>query len=229
MNLPSELLRALELPKVELEVLEDLSPPGGSGFLRVVRRRLRLRRSDGSYSEPFIYDEVERQALDAVVIAAHYLDQGVRHVYLRSAVRPPVILRRRDRHEVPGSTARHGLWELPAGLVEVHEQSEEGIVHTATRELAEELGFHVSAQAIAPLGPSTFPACGSFGERHYYFMVEVDPRERRPPSLDGSVLESAGAVRSVPLGVALQFCTQGRLEDAKTELGLRRLAEALER
>jgi ADP-ribose pyrophosphatase len=229
MNLPPELLQSLELPEMELEVLEDLSPPGVSGFLRVVRRRLRLRRNDGSWSEPFVYDEVERHALDAVVIAAHYLDGGVRHVYLRSAVRPPVTLRGRDRYDVPGSTGRLGLWELPAGLVEVHEQSEDGIVHTAKRELAEELGFDVPAQAFAPLGPSTFPACGAFGERHYFFMVEVNPRERRSPSLDGSVLESVGSICTVPLGAALQLCALGKLEDAKTELGLRRLAEVLER
>ena len=225
MNLPSELLDSLQFPDVELEVLEDISPPQPPGFLRIVRRRLQLRLPNGHRSEPFVYDSIEREALDAVVIAAYYFERGIRHVYLRSALRPPVTLRGRERHEVRASTARRGLWELPAGLVETDEQSEQGIVRTVCRELEEELGFCVSDGSVVQLGPSTFPACGAFGERHYFFMVEVDPDRRKEPTLDGSALESIGLVRGVALRAALALCAEGHIEDAKTELGLRRLAE----
>ena len=75
----------LSFPELGLELLEDISPPSNGGFLRLVRRRLRVRFPDGSHSEPFVYDEVDRRAIDAVVIAAHFERDGVCWVYLRSA------------------------------------------------------------------------------------------------------------------------------------------------
>jgi len=214
------------LPSISLEVLEDLSPEQAQGFLRLVRRRMRTHYPDGSHSLPFVYDEVDRPNLDATVIAAHYLDaEAERWVYLRSALRPPVALR--DPATVPGPLPdrKGGLWELPAGLVERHEQSADGIASCAARELEEELGFSVAPTALSALGPSTFPAPGVIAERHFFFEVTVDPRTRRAPSLDGSALEVGGVVSPLPLGVALEYCRSAVIEDAKTELALRRLAE----
>jgi ADP-ribose pyrophosphatase len=209
-----------------LEVLEDLSPDAAPGFLRLVRRRLAIRYGDGRLSEPFEYDEVDRVAIDAVVIAAHYLEGGVRRVYLRSAIRPPVALRDPARGGDEPSLPRQALWELPAGLVEPCETAGSAVVLTAQRELEEELGFVVGLEQLHRLGPSTFPAPGFISERHYYFEVAVDPAARRSPSLDGSVLESAGVVVSLPLDEALTLCRSGEIVDAKTELALRRLKEA---
>lgn len=223
-----------DLPAVRLEMLEDLSPPG-QGFLRLSRRRYRARHGDGSVSAPFVYDEVERHALDAVVVVPHFLAPAVdagkpgapeleRYVYLRSAVRPPVEMRDAARSAVPEPEVR-ALWEAPAGLVEPDEESPEGIVRCAQRELAEETGFEMPTSAFQELGPSTFPCPGVIAERHYFFHVEVEPERRGEPSLDGSALEAAGQVIAVPLREALQACREGRLADAKTELALRRLAE----
>jgi ADP-ribose pyrophosphatase len=211
------------LPAIRLELVEDISP-GGAGFLTLLRRRLRARYPDGTVSQPFVYDAVDRRALDAVVIVAHYLEQGQRYVYLRSAVRPPLELRQSRKSPVP-ETGSPCIWELPAGLVEPDEEdSLEGVRRSAQRELAEELGFRVPAQALAPLGPSAFPAPGFVGERHFFFEVTVDPGTREEPSLDGSPLEHFGSVVAVALSDALLACDEGELEDEKTELALRRLA-----
>jgi len=214
----------LELPEARLELVEDLSPPDEGGFLRLVRRRWRAVTPHGSASEAFVYDEVDRRALDAVVLAAHYVARGVRSIYLRSAIRPPVVGRdpARSGDMEPESGA---LWELPAGLIEPEELGEQGRVRTAQRELEEELGFHVELGRLVPLGPSTLPTPGVIAERHFFFEVEVDPKHRAEPSLDGSVLEKLGVVRDVSLAAALDMCRAGAIEDAKTELGLRRLAE----
>ena len=214
------------LPTVTLKVLQDQSPTAQTGFLRLVRRQLAAVDSQGRVSAPFVYDEVDRKALDAVVIAAHYVDAAVgRRVFLRSAARPPVLLREASRNPHPDHARANGLWELPAGLVEPDELSEQGIVRCAQRELLEELGFDVSLAQLLPLGPSTFPCPGVIAERHYYFHVVVDPGQRREPTLEGSAIERLGAVSEVTLSDALDWCREGRLEDAKTELGLRRLAE----
>ncbi len=180
------------------------------------RLELVARYPDGTESAPFAYDLATRTLIDAVVIAAHFSRDGVRHVYLRSAVRPPCALR-----SVP---PRHDglLWELPAGLIEPGEDP----AATAARELAEEVGFDAHHTSMRPLGPWTFPAPGIIAERHIFYAVEVDPRTRGTPAEDGSALEREATVLAVPVADALEHCRTGAICDAKTELGLRRLMEA---
>lgn len=214
----------LDFPAIELEQLEDISPGGAPGFLRLVRRRLLARYPDGSVSPAFVYDEVDRRAIDAVVIAAFFRRAGAHWVFLRSALRPPLFFRDPARSPLPESS-RGALWELPAGLIEPGEQTGAGVFEAARRELAEELGFDVPVEAFESLGPSTLPGPGFIAERHFFVCVEVDPALRGEPSLDGSALEQFGRVIALPLLRALALCASGRIEDAKTELGLRRLAD----
>jgi ADP-ribose pyrophosphatase len=216
------------LPAIELEQLEDLSPAQPPGFLRLVRRRLRATYPDGTRSPPFLYDEIDRRAVDAVVIAAHYSDSASEHwVYLRSALRPPVVFRDAARSPTAATDPRGSIWELPAGLVEPGEQSLEGVRRGAARELSEELGFDVSPDRLVELGPSAFPAPGFIAERHFFFSVEVEPKTRVEPGLDGSPLEAFGVVHAVRLDDALALCRSGEIIDEKTELALRRLRERL--
>lgn len=218
-----------EVPAIKLQVVEDLTPPQPAGFTRLVRRRIVAMTPDGARSAPFVYDEVDRKSIDAVVVAAYFFTaDGVAHVYLRSATRPPVALRDAGRSPFTELRDHLGLWELVAGLVEPDEISPSGVIDCARRELAEEIGFEVDRERIQVLGPSTLPCPGVIGERHYFYCVQVDPQRRRSPSLDGSVLEQLGAVIEVPLMDALAACRTGEIEDAKTELGLRRLFDHLE-
>jgi ADP-ribose pyrophosphatase len=211
-------------PDLSLELIEDLSPAVPDGFLRLVRRRLRVGYPDGSRSAEFVYDEVARRAIDAVVILAHFVRDEQRWVYLRSALRPPAYFR--DSLTAPAPESPPGaLWELPAGLIEADEQTPAGVFEAARRELAEELGFLVDASDLHALGPSTYPSPGVIAERHFFLEVQVNPATRQEPSLDGSALERFGRVVALPLAEALESCRAGRIEDAKTELGLRRLAE----
>lgn len=215
-----------ELPKHSLSVVEErktLDPPG---FLRLRRVLMRVAYADGTVSEPFEYDAVGRSRLDAVVIAPHYRDAvGRRMVVLRSALRPPVALRRTLRSPIVERDSLGALWELPAGLVEEDENSPEGLRACAARELMEEIGVEVAPAALLPLGPSSFPAPGTIGERHFFFQVEIDPAQARVPTEDGSALERHARVVSVPLDEAMAWTRAGEIEDEKTELGLRRLAE----
>jgi ADP-ribose pyrophosphatase len=205
-------------PDIRLVVARDRTPESRAtgGFLDVRRLDLVARYPDGGESATFAYDVAARTALDAVVIAACFRQDGELFVYLRSAVRPPCALR-------PLPPAHDGrLWELPAGLVEPDEDPAE----CAARELGEELGFEATAAAMRPLGGWTFPAPGMIGERHLYFAVDVDPRARREPTEDGSALEHGAAIVALPVRDALEHCRSGAIRDAKTELALRRLLEA---
>src|SRR4051812_15721022 len=138
------------LPGIQLKVERDRSdPPSARAYLRIRRLELRATFPDGSESEPFFYDMVDRKALDAVVIAPHFRDEGgVRRVILRSALRPPVSFRPRDMWPVPEKPTLGGLWELPAGLVEESERSERGLRECASREMYEEIGATVLPDAM---------------------------------------------------------------------------------
>jgi ADP-ribose pyrophosphatase len=217
---------SIGLPPIWLELIEDVSPDTGPGYLRLVRRLVRAHYPDGTSSAPFKYDEVDRAQLDAAVIAAHHVDgAGVRHVFLRSSIRPPVFFRDPARAPIPVPDRKGALWELPAGLVEKDEQNPEGLFRGAARELSEEAGLAVDPSRLKMLGPSTFPCAGVVAERHFYFEVEVDPSTRTEPSLDGSALEHGGVVIDIALDEAIDMCRRGELEDAKSEIALRRLKE----
>jgi ADP-ribose pyrophosphatase len=203
-------------PKVELSLVADRSPSSSGepvGFLTLRRLELRV----GEQPDSFRYDLIERRALDAVVVVAHYEADGQVWVYLRSCIRPPVARR-------GGPYASSGvLWEVPAGLVEPGEDA----ALTASRELGEELGFEVASAAMEPLGPWVFPAPGFIGEAHVFFHVAVDPAARKEPPGDGSPLEAGAAIVSVTLDEALAACARGEIRDAKTELALRRFADVV--
>lgn len=205
-----------QVPKVELDVVADRSEER-HGFLSLKRYDLVVAK-DGNRSATFSYDIVDRRALDAAVMVAHHVGaDGTPWVYLRTAIRPPVALRRIE----PLSSGV--LWELPAGLIEPGEEPRAA----AARELDEELGFDVQPDEMQPLGGWSFPAPGFIGEMHWFFHVRVDPSRRKDPGGDGSPLEEAARIVSIPLATALAACRAGEIRDAKTELALVRVAALL--
>lgn len=215
-----------ELPQHALALVEERASLDPPGFLRLRRMIMRVRYADGTESEPFEYDAIGRSRLDAVIIAAHYRDaEGRRRVFLRSALRPPVALRKFEVSPIPERDTLGGLWELPAGLVEEDERSPEGLARCAARELLEEVGIEVPPESMRPLGPSGFPAPGVIGERHFFFHVAIDPARIRVPTEDGSPLERQARLAALPLDEAIALTRTGEIEDEKTELALRRLAE----
>jgi ADP-ribose pyrophosphatase len=209
-----------DAPPVTLEIVLERTADARAtgGFLNLRRVDLKALYPNGVVSAPFAYDVCDREAMDAVIVVAHFRgSDGTRHVLLRSCVRPPVALREPSEPVDEGGR----MWEVVAGLIEPGEEA----ARAGARELAEELGFEVPASALAPLGPFTYPAPGIIGERHVYFHVEVDPRARKTPTEDGSALERGAAIVDVALPRALEAARAGKLRDAKTELALRRLAE----
>jgi ADP-ribose pyrophosphatase len=200
-------LPRLRDPRLDGEAASTLAEDGS--FLRIERLRMRV-----GESQPFPYDVVTRDALDAVVLAAHFEEDGVRHVLLRSAVRPP--LWRRDR-------TSPWLWELPAGLVERGELPRDA----AVRELFEEVGARALPDDLVLLGPAVYPAPGMVAELQTFFHVAIDRAALATPEGDSSALEQVSVVASLPLDEALALCASGDIQDAKTELGLRRLAAEL--
>lgn len=212
-------------PRVRVEIREDRTAESRAdqGFIRVRRLVLVNRRPDGARSSPYLYDCAERTAMDAVGIVLH-TDDG--RVCLRSSIRPPVALRAGYALPLPG-TDDPTLFEIPAGLVEPDERGEAGLRRACARETLEEVGLEVPPGAFEPLGPAVYLSPGLVGEKLHFFHARVDPDAAREPSLDGSPVEEGARIEWVALEDALEACRDGRLEDAKTEVALRRLAERL--
>jgi len=216
---------------IEIDLLEDRSSatPSDKGFIKV--RRLRLRtRADGQAGDPFPYDVADRAALDAVAVLMHAEnpdDAADPLVCVRAQLRPPLLLRRDRALAVPDPRAELTLWELPAGLIEPHERGEAGVVACAARETEEETGFALPETSFARLGPPVFLSPGLMAEKIHFFAVRVpDHRAEVEAKGDGAV-EQGATVRWWPLSQCLARCAEGLIEDAKTELALRRFRDAL--
>jgi len=203
---------------------------GQGGFLALRRLRMRNRRADGSLSAGYVCDFVVRPyGLDAIVVAvwARRGDGGV-DVLLRDGMRPALWFGRDPaRLQVPDPRPYAQLTELVAGIVEDEDRGLAGLRARAAAEVLEEAGFVVDPAAIALLGAGSFPSPGSMPEKFHYAAVEVDPSTQAPLAGDGSPMEEGATTRWMDLDAAIAACVAGELEDAKTELGLRRLRDAL--
>jgi len=114
-----------------------------------------------------------------------------------------VCLLRQHRHAVGGY-----LWELPAGKLEPNEPP----LTTAQRELVEEAGRE--ADKWESLGVCT-PSPGVLRETvHLYLATGLRPTQSAPESAE--VFE----VHWVPIAEAHQWVIDGKINDAKTALGL---------
>jgi ADP-ribose pyrophosphatase len=219
---------------VDIEIVEDRTAqtPSDKGYLKVRRLTLRTRYADGTTSEAYRYDAVDRAALDAVVVLMWSAREGDPRdplVCVRSQLRPPLLLRRGRALVVPDPRADLSLWELPAGLIEESERGEEGVLECARRETEEETGFALPRSEFSRLGAPVFLSPGLCAEKIHFVRVRVpDPTLAVEAKGDG-VVEAGSTVAWWPLSECLARAADGALEDAKTELALRRLQAELGR
>lgn len=224
---PSSILPAL--PPILLQRVD--APHDPPAFLRLERVWLRAQFPNGTESAPFGYDSVTRRALDAVVVVAWKRFGSEVAVYLRSAMRPP-LLERAAHPAAVGRESQASLWELPAGLIEPNDAGADNahdttIRRAAARETVEELGFVIPEDRFLLLGHGVHPAPAMTAERQFFVHVELRDDKQATPSLDGSPLEEHAEICLVWLHDALRWCDEGVIVDSKTELALRRLASRL--
>lgn len=213
-------------PQIDIEVVEDGSATArcDKGFLKLRRLRLRNRYPDGTISEPYPYDIVDRAALDAVVMVLHRTGPSGLEVCVRSSLRPPLGVRTHGE-AAPVSV----LWEVPAGLIEPEEAEGvsvdgvlPGVLSCAARETLEETGYVVPEARFRALGRMTYLSPGVLAERLHYVSASLDGCTVGDPTLDGSPVEEGSALLFVSLDEAIAAVDRGDIQDAKTEVALRR-------
>jgi ADP-ribose pyrophosphatase len=215
---------------IDVEVLAD-ELHGAGGFAQLRRLTVRNRRDDGSLSPSYLLDLVERPGrADAVVVLPYQADAGGQtRVLLRRGLRPVPRLGRAGQARRSGASTGWTQIEAVAGILEPGDLGEEGLRRRAALELEEEVGLSVEDRRITIAGPSVLISAGIMAEEIFFCEVEAELQVRLEPGAgDGSCLEEGGSALVMPLDHALAWCREGEIQDAKTELALRRLAERLE-
>ncbi len=213
----------------EVEILES-SLMGDGGFARLRRCTVRNLREDGSQSELYPLDILERPVgADAVAVVAYEsLEQGRVRVLLRRGLRPVPRLGRGGHPTREGEIPDLMHLEVVAGILEEEDIGEEGLGRRASLELLEEAGLRVSPDLVEPLGPPVYNSLGIMAERIYLCAVAAGLEDLEAPEGDGTPLEEGSTPEVYWLEEALGLCANGQIQDAKTELILRRLAAQLE-
>lgn len=218
---------------VDIEVREDRTAVSrcDEGYLRLRRLVARNRRADGTVSADYPVDIVDRPTLDAVAVAVYARIGDEVHVLTRRGLRPAALFRRDHTPALPES-AYLLVEEIVAGVLEPGEAGPDALRRRVAEELREETGLRVEPEGIEPLGGALFMLPGIVSEKIHLFAAEV-PRgdmpdvQDAPGEGDGSPLEEGALLVWRPLGAAIAACGRGEIEDAKTEVALRRLAERM--
>ncbi len=214
-----------------IEVVKDRTDDArcNEGFLRLRRLEIQNLYSDGSRSLPYPCDIMSRLHHDAVaVVIYHQVPRtGKTTVFLREGIRPPLFFRKGE--ELPVEDPREYLTfvEIVAGLLEDGDRGEEGINQRAAIEVLEEAGISVQPDRVFSLGGPFFPSPGTTVEKIHLRALEIHPSEIDTPTGDGSPMEESGKIISLELHEAIEMSMRGEIEDVKTEIGLRRLADYL--
>ena len=201
------------------------------GFVRRYRHRAKTHLSDGTRTDAYVVDFVDRAPTrrDAVAVALY--------VPAPEPGRTMVVLRQQLRYPVFVATGAPLMTEVVAGVLEDDEPPEQ----TAVREVAEETGLTISSRNVERLGGPFYPSPGVFTE-----MIHVVAARLQPDALDGplpiapgdgSPLEAGARLVAVALDDVFDLPhgppgagdTRVLLCDAKTEIALRRLRERLVR
>jgi 8-oxo-dGDP phosphatase len=122
-----------------------------------------------------------------------------------------VVLVRQYRHPL-----RAALVELPAGTLDIPGES---ALDAARRELAEEVGL--AADRWQPLG-GLWNSSGWSDERTWLFLATGIRPAARPDGFEPEGEEAGIEVERIGFGELLGMCADGRIEDAKTIVGVLR-------
>jgi len=210
---------------VAIEIVEDRSATSrwDEGFLWLRRLQCRNRRSDGSLSPVYRVDVVDRPKLDAVAVVIYRRHGTQLEVLTRQNLRPAAYFRIGKQPAIPDSQPHLRVEEIVAGVLEDSDRGEEGLRLRAALEVGEEAGIKVAPEEIQLLGGPFFVAPGIISEKIFLTAVDVTGKAQVEPPGDGSPLEEGSMLRWCEAVRLLEDCRTGRLQDAKTEIGLARL------
>lgn len=218
-----------------VHVLQDVSAISSpiEGYLRRHRLRVKTCFDDGSRSEAYVVDYVDRPPgrRDATGFVLYARPRGAR------VADTVVLLRRQLRYASYVALGRPLTAEVLAGVIEHDETPEANVV----REAWEEASVTLDPASVRALGRPFFTVPGLFTERIVPFCASVPERALEealdaPPPGDGSPFEEGSTLVALTLAEAFELMEAPApsdpsaltLDDAKTEIVLTRLWRRLE-
>lgn len=210
----------------KIEVLSSEFKHQGFNEIRLTKNKIYYDIDSEEVSEEFELDLFFKKYPDAVIIVPYILEPEP-YIFLTSCLRPSQATANYPAFQEEVNVGN--TWELPAGCVdpEEYDQSLHGYKVAAARELKEETGLIVEPNELSFLGKRSFTGSGS--ERLFFLDVEIKNQNKIDILGDGHPLEKHTRTCKISLHDALSYIDAGYLTDAKTEIGLRRLFNKLER
>lgn len=178
---------------------------------------------DGSESRKYDYELLSRRGTDSVVALLYFIEDGQYFVGLKEQVRLSKVLRNVEKKEASFQIKNCFLLEAVAGSLEPGEKSLSEIKKRVKNEVLEEAGFAVKTGNIVSLGKPFFSSPGQSTEKIFPFAVKVEKEFQNESLGDGSLLEKeSGKIRFFTLKKVQKMISEGRIEDAKTEISIYR-------
>lgn len=208
----------------EIEVLEDLSATArcDEGFLRLRRLRCKNRHADGSSSQIYRVDVVDRPSLDAVAVLVYRRAAAGLEALTRQQLRPAAHFRKGRAPKGAHEQDHLFVEEIVAGVLEPGDLDEAAMRRRAAEEVREEAGFELPPSTLEPLGAPFFLAPGILSEKVYLYAADVTGLTQGPLHGDGTPLEEGACCQWRSMQSLLEACRSGELQDAKTELAVSR-------
>jgi len=180
--------------------------PAYQDYFKIVAGRLRFEKFNGEMSA-----EVRRLCLDrGDAVAVVLFNRRKNRLILIEQFRYPVYYALKGKD---GWTC-----ELPAGVIEPGETPEE----VAEREVMEEVGYQVKhLERLACI----YPSPGVISERIYIYYAETGKQINQGGGLASE--QEDIRVLELPVKKVYEMVEQGRIEDAKTLIGLMQAKEKL--
>jgi 8-oxo-dGTP pyrophosphatase MutT (NUDIX family) len=167
---------------------------------------------------------VSRRGTDSVVALLYFVKDGQVFVGLKKQVRLSKVLRNFEKKEAFFKVKNCLLLEAVAGSLEPNEKNLSKMKKRVKMETLEEAGFDVKIADIFSLGKPFFSSPGQSTEKIYPFAVKVNIENKVKALGDGSLLEKdSGKIKFFPLKMSEKMISQGKIEDAKTEIAIHRL------
>jgi hypothetical protein len=183
---------------------------------------------NGRKSKPYPVEfVVKKVGCDSVAILLFFIDGGKIYVGLIETVKPVLYMRSRlplPKNDMKRYVSFTGI--IAGGLENLDGEGNSAINRRAAEEVMQEGGFSIRAEDLIDLG-HYFTSPGYAVEKMYVRAYELKEFTHEQIKGDGTSFEEGMQIKFKSIHEVMRMLDDGLIEDAKTEIALRRLCTKL--